>query len=187
MNTYFQKSVPIQPNSGHNLPSLDNIWQHLPQLLFSACSSSRRMKARSPTGSFRAYIFWTLSEARSRLYRSQILQVNTRWKALVDYTMHSFAPFWNRIQKTRKTMEGKRAWSNPGKTGQEKLRSSISLLLNTTTGARVLNREDNEWICRDYLGFVCRIALLSQPNFFKSLKSLPLFILQSFANFDKFR
>ena len=30
----------------------------------------------------------------SRLYRSQILQVNTRWKALVEiYTMHSFAPF----------------------------------------------------------------------------------------------
>ena len=34
--------------------------------------------------------------ARSRLYRSQILQVNTRWKALAEiYTMHSFAPFWN--------------------------------------------------------------------------------------------
>ena len=34
--------------------------------------------------------------ARSRLYRSQILQVNTRWKALVEiYTMHSFAPFSN--------------------------------------------------------------------------------------------
>ena len=34
--------------------------------------------------------------ARSRLYRSQILQVNPRWKALVEiYTMHSFAPFWN--------------------------------------------------------------------------------------------
>ena len=34
--------------------------------------------------------------ARSRLYRSQILQVNTRWKALAEiYTMHSFAPFFN--------------------------------------------------------------------------------------------
>ena len=34
--------------------------------------------------------------ARSRLYRSQILQVNTRWKALAEiYTMHSFAPFSN--------------------------------------------------------------------------------------------
>ena len=34
----------------------------------------------------------------SRLYRSQILQVNTRWKALAEiYTMHFFAPLWNRI------------------------------------------------------------------------------------------
>ena len=35
-----------------------------------------------------------LYKARSRLNRSQILQVNTRWKALAEiYTMHSFAPF----------------------------------------------------------------------------------------------
>ena len=34
--------------------------------------------------------------ARSRLYRSQILQVNIGWKALAEiYTMHSFAPFSN--------------------------------------------------------------------------------------------
>ena len=34
--------------------------------------------------------------ARSRLYRSQILQVNIRWKALAEiYTMHSFAPLSN--------------------------------------------------------------------------------------------
>ena len=40
--------------------------------------------------------FPELFRARSRLYRSQILQVNTRWKALAEiYTMHSFAPFWN--------------------------------------------------------------------------------------------
>ena len=31
-----------------------------------------------------------------RLYRSQMLQVNTRWKARAEiYTMHSFAPFSN--------------------------------------------------------------------------------------------
>ena len=37
-----------------------------------------------------------LFRARSLLYRSQILQVNTRWKALAEiYTMHSFAPFCN--------------------------------------------------------------------------------------------
>ena len=30
-----------------------------------------------------------LDQARSRLYRNQILQVNTRWKALAEiYTMH---------------------------------------------------------------------------------------------------
>ena len=35
-----------------------------------------------------------LIRARSRLYRSQILQVNTLWKALDEiYTMHSFAQF----------------------------------------------------------------------------------------------
>ena len=39
-----------------------------------------------------------IKQARSRLYRSQILQVNTRWKALAEiYTMHSFAPFSNFI------------------------------------------------------------------------------------------
>ena len=37
-----------------------------------------------------------LYKARSRLDRSQILQVNTRLKALAEiYTMHSFAPLSN--------------------------------------------------------------------------------------------
>ena len=37
---------------------------------------------------------YKIKTVRSRLYRGQILQVNTRWKALVEiYTMHSFAPF----------------------------------------------------------------------------------------------
>ena len=37
-----------------------------------------------------------LQTARSRLYRSQILQQNMRWKALAEIdTMHSFAPVWN--------------------------------------------------------------------------------------------
>ena len=41
---------------------------------------------------------YELIGARSRLYRSRIVQVNTRWKALAEiYTLHSFAPFWNRI------------------------------------------------------------------------------------------
>ena len=35
-----------------------------------------------------------LNQARSRLYRNQILQVNMRWEArAVIYTMHSIAPF----------------------------------------------------------------------------------------------
>ena len=43
-----------------------------------------------------------LRGARSRLYRRQFLQVNTRWKALAEiYTMHSFAPFWNRSRGIR--------------------------------------------------------------------------------------
>ena len=38
--------------------------------------------------------FSEFHRARSRLYRSQVLQVNTHWKALAEiYTMHSFASF----------------------------------------------------------------------------------------------
>merc|ERR1711904_159353 len=37
---------------------------------------------------------YELIRARSRLYRCQILQVDTRWKALAEiYTLHAFAPF----------------------------------------------------------------------------------------------
>ena len=51
-----------------------------------------------------------LYRARSRLYRSQSLQPNIRWKALAEiYTMHSFAPFWNPYAKNG----GKRAWPKP--------------------------------------------------------------------------
>ena len=47
-----------------------------------------RVAARTVTGCGRLY------RDRSRLYRSQILQVNMRWKALAEiYKMHSFAPF----------------------------------------------------------------------------------------------
>ena len=43
-----------------------------------------------------------LGTARSRLYRSEILQANSRWNALAEiYTMHSFAPLWKRIPKNR--------------------------------------------------------------------------------------
>ena len=37
---------------------------------------------------------WCELDARYRLYQSQNLQENMRWKALAEiYTMHSFAPF----------------------------------------------------------------------------------------------
>ena len=50
-----------------------------------------------------------LRGARSRLYRRRFLQVNTRWKALAEiYTMHSFAPFWNRIPKNEENHGGEK-------------------------------------------------------------------------------
>ena len=45
--------------------------------------------------------------APSWLYRSQTLQVNTRWKALAEiYAMHSFAPFSNPIVTAPTTAHG---------------------------------------------------------------------------------
>ena len=48
-----------------------------------------------------------LRRARSRRYRSQILQVNMRLKALAEiYTMHSFAPLWSKgVQYSRHSRE----------------------------------------------------------------------------------
>ena len=73
----------------------------------------RQKKFRSQNSQFPE-----LLKARSRLYRSQILQVNTRWKALVEiYTMHSFAPFCTVLESNPKNQENhgeKRTWSNSG-------------------------------------------------------------------------
>ena len=58
--------------------------------------------------------YLTLSNwrARTRLYRSQNLQISMRWKALAEiYKMHSFAPFWNRIPKKQEKRGEKRTWS----------------------------------------------------------------------------
>ena len=56
----------------------------------------RALKFQSLSSKFPRARTFELFRARSRLYRSQILQVNTRWKALAEiYTMHSFAPFSN--------------------------------------------------------------------------------------------
>ena len=54
----------------------------------------RALKFQSSSSTFPRARTCELRRARSRLYRSQMLQVNTRWKALAEiYTMHSFAPF----------------------------------------------------------------------------------------------
>ena len=59
-----------------------------------------------------------LQTARYRLYRSQILQQNMRWKALAEiYTMHSFAPVLESIFHNRKL--GKKG---PGQNNPEKRR-----------------------------------------------------------------
>ena len=73
-----------------------------------------------------------LFRARSRLYRSQILQVKTRWKALAEiYTMHSFAPFWNPLAKNGE----KRAWpKQPRKGDNERPFSSSSLPSTSAKG-----------------------------------------------------
>ena len=70
-------------------------WQRFsPWFSFQAvCRPSSPRPLVSPTGSFRAYTFSTLSEARSQLYRSQILQVKIHRKALDEIYIFSFAPF----------------------------------------------------------------------------------------------
>ena len=61
------------------------------------------------------------------------------------YTMHSFASFWNRIQKTRKPWGEKNlVHITPGKHGQEKLISSRSSLLSTTSARKLKNASEYE-------------------------------------------
>ena len=59
----------------------------------SVRSPSADASALAKLNSWRLLKLIKIKSARSRLYRSQILQVNTRWNALAEiYTMHSFAP-----------------------------------------------------------------------------------------------
>ena len=54
----------------------------------------RALKFQSLNSNSRELELTNLLRAHSRLYRNQILQVNTRWKALAEiYTKHSFASF----------------------------------------------------------------------------------------------
>jgi hypothetical protein len=47
----------------------------------------------SPTGSFRAYTFWTLSETHSRLYQRRFLRPRLHFSAFFKLYIFSFAPF----------------------------------------------------------------------------------------------
>ena len=77
----------VGPGPGHEVLEQDAVLPHL--LASHSCCRLHRRSGK-------------LYRARSRLYRGQILQVNMRLKALAEiYAMHSFAPFWNRIPKTR--------------------------------------------------------------------------------------
>ena len=141
----LQKSAPIQPRT--RLPTFGTkalpfsftlsgflfyspgISPVHPRVLSSLSEHSCNRVCSHSCNELRRY---KLRGARSRLYRRRFLQVNTRWKALAEiYTMYSFAPFWNRIPKNEENHGGKRTWSNPGKTGQEKLISSRRSLLST--------------------------------------------------------
>ena len=68
---------------------------------------SRTKKFSKKVGAISTRRAGKLYKARSRLYRNQILQVNTRWKALAEiYTMRSLAPLWNRIPKNEENHGG---------------------------------------------------------------------------------
>ena len=54
---------------------------------------STRIHDLSPSGSFRAYTFWTLSEARSRLYQRRFLRARAHFSAFFKLYIFSFAPF----------------------------------------------------------------------------------------------
>ena len=47
----------------------------------------------SPSESFRAYTFWTLSEARSRLYQRRFLRSRAHFSVFFKLYIFSFAPF----------------------------------------------------------------------------------------------
>ena len=110
---YLQKSVPIQPKTSNILPKFCQ--PAGATVDFATDAGPRRVAAKAVILAVPSYAaaavrgaffenaffenaffknFANLWRARSRLYRSQILQVNTRWKALAEiYKMHSFATF----------------------------------------------------------------------------------------------
>ena len=66
--------------------------------VFHSMCNRKALLSSGSTSGIRTRRAGKLCKARYRLYRSQILRVNTCWKVLADiYTMHSFAPFLNSI------------------------------------------------------------------------------------------
>jgi hypothetical protein len=60
---------------------VDNALSLVHSALVSDCRLAGSTRIHYHQRGFRVYIFWTLSEARSRLYRSQNVQVNTKWSS----------------------------------------------------------------------------------------------------------
>ena len=73
--------------SAHTAPSTSISIPHL------IVSNGLRDWCVSPTGSFRAYTFWTLSEALSRLYQRRFLRPRPHFSAFFKLYIFSFAPF----------------------------------------------------------------------------------------------
>ena len=76
-----------RPATGPSEPVIAGGGAVMPMLALTQLSIYLTLK-----GSFSAG--WLAGKPDYRLYRSQILQVSLRWKALAEiYKMHSFAPF----------------------------------------------------------------------------------------------
>ena len=108
-------------------------------------STSGDASALSKLNSWRLLKLIKIKSARSRLYRSQILQVNTRWKALAEiYTMHSFAPLWNPQSKNGE----KRTWpKQPRK--EEKTRKREANKRSTASHLELQRKGLQEKIARE--------------------------------------
>ena len=108
---FLQKSVPIQPKTSNTLPKINSKFAKIANMGQSKpdepCRSRTRKASSRPTFGlhcgfvsaarrFRGNLFLQNFEknwrARSRLYRNEFLQENTRRKALAEiFTMHAFA------------------------------------------------------------------------------------------------
>ena len=82
---FLQKSEPIQPKTSNILPKFCQKPATTLRALVAAAlrhAVDRAAEAAVRSGLNNLFIFSKLREARSWLYRRQLLQVNIRWKAL---------------------------------------------------------------------------------------------------------